>query len=248
MSAAWGTPSRDQRANLTHFDWPSLSGRQVLLFRASACDELTPPLHRAPPGPQTGRSQAEDAPLTRRCSRVSVSPWFRCHRSESRCVSSGSLMLVFSSHTCPDPAGTFPQRSRPRLLTDAACGGLGSPPVRRTRRVLLHHWHSMPRIADLLHRQPSTSGHTTDHSAPPATWLPHPLKQLADALVSAPTRFGKYGNQLRFNAPPNPLSSYRSLSPLNTSGCVRDPSWDLSVRGQPMPSLSAASLVPSMRA
>ena len=29
----------------------SVSGRQVLLFHASACDELTPPIHRAPPGP-----------------------------------------------------------------------------------------------------------------------------------------------------------------------------------------------------
>src|SRR4051794_13069896 len=34
----------------------------------------------------------------------------------------------------PLPAGLLPQRSPPRLLTDAACGGLGSPPARRTRR------------------------------------------------------------------------------------------------------------------
>ena len=41
-----------------------------------------------------------------------------------------------SSRRTPDPltAGLFPQRSPPRLLTDAACGGLGSPPTRRTRR------------------------------------------------------------------------------------------------------------------
>src|SRR5437667_10568411 len=40
------------------------------------------------------------------------------------------------------PAGiifpAFPQRSPPRLLTAAACGGLGSAPDRRTRRALLH--------------------------------------------------------------------------------------------------------------
>src|SRR5262245_42595169 len=40
------------------------------------------------------------------------------------------------------PAGiivpTFPQRSPPRLLTAAACGGLGSVPDRRTRRAILH--------------------------------------------------------------------------------------------------------------
>jgi hypothetical protein len=36
-----------------------------------------------------------------------------------------------SSRRPPDPltAGLFPQRSPPRLLTDAACGGLGSPPA-----------------------------------------------------------------------------------------------------------------------
>jgi len=61
-------------------------------------------------------------------------------------------MLVFSSLTCPDHAGTFPQRSRPRLLTDAACGGLGSPPARRAQRANLHHWHSTLHGADLLHR------------------------------------------------------------------------------------------------
>jgi hypothetical protein len=40
----------------------TVSGRQVLLFHASAYDELTPPIHRAPPGPQAGRSLAQFAP------------------------------------------------------------------------------------------------------------------------------------------------------------------------------------------
>src|ERR1700733_12973180 len=39
---ACGPPSRSQKGTLAHLTWPSLSGRQVLLFRASACDELTP--------------------------------------------------------------------------------------------------------------------------------------------------------------------------------------------------------------
>ena len=42
--------------------WPSVSRRQVLQFRTSACDELTPPLHRAPPGPRAGSSLAEGPP------------------------------------------------------------------------------------------------------------------------------------------------------------------------------------------
>src|SRR4029450_12951642 len=60
----------------------------------------------------------------------------------------------------PLPAGLLPQRSPPRLLTDAACGGLGSPPARRTRRAVLHHWSSTLHAGDLLHRHHSTSGHT----------------------------------------------------------------------------------------
>jgi len=54
-STACGPPSRS-RGNLPQ---PPLSGRQVLLFHASACSELTPPLHRAPPGQHAGRSPAE---------------------------------------------------------------------------------------------------------------------------------------------------------------------------------------------
>src|SRR5712675_444217 len=69
-----------------------------------------------------------------------------------------------SSRRTPDPltAGLFPQRSPPRLLTGAACGGLGSPPARRTRRTYLHHWHSTVRAGDLLHRLTPLSGHTTE--------------------------------------------------------------------------------------
>src|SRR5215475_15241190 len=55
VSAACGPPSCGQ-ADLSQ---PSLSGRQVLLFHASACDELTPPLHRAPPGQHAGHPLAE---------------------------------------------------------------------------------------------------------------------------------------------------------------------------------------------
>jgi hypothetical protein len=58
-------PLDDQGADIAHFDWPPVSRRQVLLFPTCACDELTPPLRRTPPGPRTGSSLAEDAP--RRC-------------------------------------------------------------------------------------------------------------------------------------------------------------------------------------
>ena len=67
-----------------------------------------------------------------------------------------------SSHRTPAPltARRQPQRSPPRLLTDAACGGLESPPPRRPRRTYLHHWHSTDRADDLLHRHHFPSGHT----------------------------------------------------------------------------------------
>src|SRR5689334_12198915 len=58
VSAACGPPSRSQ----DNLSWPPLSGRQVLLFHASACGELTPPLHRAPPEQHAGRPLAEGTP------------------------------------------------------------------------------------------------------------------------------------------------------------------------------------------
>ena len=152
--AACGSPSRGQKP------WPSLSGRQILLFHASACDELTPPIHRAPPGPHTASSPTEGPPRRAFVPRPPTDPSFDAIVISFRCVSSGSHMFVFSSHTRPATARRQPQRSPPRLLTDAACGGLESPPVRRPRRTYLHHWHSTDRADDLLHHHHFPSGHT----------------------------------------------------------------------------------------
>src|SRR5665213_3464733 len=72
-------PLDGQGADVTHFDWPFVSRRQILLFHARACNELTPPLHRTPPGPRAGSSLAPDpprgAPLSRgrRAAPVSMS-------------------------------------------------------------------------------------------------------------------------------------------------------------------------------
>ena len=74
VSAACGSPSRGQQRR------PSLSGRQVLLFHASACDELTPPIHRAPPGPHTGSSPTEGPPQRAFVPRTTHRSQFRCHR------------------------------------------------------------------------------------------------------------------------------------------------------------------------
>ena len=95
VSAACGSPSRGQ------LPWPSLSGRQVLLFHASACDELTPPRHRTPPGPHTGSSPTEDPPQRAFVPGPPTDPSFDAIVISFRCVSSGSHMFVFSSHTRP---------------------------------------------------------------------------------------------------------------------------------------------------
>ena len=65
VRAACGPPSRGQQGWLALRSQPSPSGRQVLLFHASACDELTPPLHRAPPGQHAGHPLAEGTPAQR---------------------------------------------------------------------------------------------------------------------------------------------------------------------------------------
>ena len=87
---------------------PSLSGRQVLLFRASACDELTPPIHRAPPGPHTGSSPTEGPPQRAFVPGPPTDPGFDAIVVSFRCVSSGSHMFVFSSHTRPANSETSP--------------------------------------------------------------------------------------------------------------------------------------------
>ncbi len=100
VSAACGPPFCDQGADFAHFNWPTASGRQVLLFRASACDGLTPPLHRAPPGRHAGCLLAEGASRRARlCPGVTVRPRFRRQLFAFRCVSSGSAMFVFPSLT-----------------------------------------------------------------------------------------------------------------------------------------------------
>ena len=95
VSAACGSPPRGQKPQ------PSLSGRQVLLFHASACDELTPPIHRAPPGPHTANSPTEGPPQRAFVPGPPTDPSFDAIIISSRCVSSGSHMFVFSSHTRP---------------------------------------------------------------------------------------------------------------------------------------------------
>ncbi len=126
--SACGSPSCDQGATITHFNWPTVPRRQVLLFHASPHDELTPPLHRAPPGQQAGSPLAEGTPIRARlCPGGSARPRFRCHRSTFRCVSGGSLPFVFSSHTWPAGSGPFPASPKTPALDRRPMRWFGAP-------------------------------------------------------------------------------------------------------------------------
>jgi hypothetical protein len=162
VCAACGPPSRGPTGTIAPLTRPLLSGRQVLLFHASARDELTPPLHRAPPGQHAGRPLAEGTHMRAFVPGIRRSPGFDA--IVPPIDASAVVHVRSSSRRTPDPltAGLFPQRSPPRLLTGAACGGLGSPPARRTRRTYLHHWHSTVHAGDLLHRLTPLSGHTPE--------------------------------------------------------------------------------------
>ena len=112
-------PLDDQGANLTHFNWPFVSRRQILLFHARACNELTPPLHRTPPGPRAGTSLAPDtptgAPLSRG-RRAGLGFDVIVHIHDASAV----VYTRSSSRRSPDPlvAGLLRSRFPPRLLTD----------------------------------------------------------------------------------------------------------------------------------
>src|SRR5499427_8816498 len=68
--------------------------------------------------------------------RVTPRFWHRLNRFRHFC--GGSLALASLDLACRNLVPAFPQRSPPRLLTAAACGGLRSAPDCRPRRALLH--------------------------------------------------------------------------------------------------------------
>ena len=101
VTAAWGLPLAGRAAEQAHMTAESVTGRQVLLFHASAYDELTPPIHRTPPGQHAGRLLAHGTPPVGRAFIPGTpdNPGFDAIVLFFRCVSSGSHTFVFSSHT-----------------------------------------------------------------------------------------------------------------------------------------------------
>ena len=170
-------PLNDQRANITRFDWPPVSRRQVLLFPTSACDELTPPIHRTPPGPQTGSSLAEGTPTRALlCPGTCEPPGFGVINKPFD--ASAVVHTCSSSRRLPDPlvAGRFRSRFPPRLLTDmtlrwfeiSACTATPEDlPPSHIEHVLFWrsstssslHFQDTPRtrLTDVVHRRHSVS-------------------------------------------------------------------------------------------
>src|SRR5215471_11657983 len=109
---------------------PRRDRAQVLTFRTTAWSSFAPPTCRMP----LGQSQASPELIPEEGSPPRF--WHRLNRFRHFC--GGSLALASLDRACWDLVPAFPQRSPPRLLTAAACGGLRSAPDRRTRRALLH--------------------------------------------------------------------------------------------------------------
>src|SRR5437588_4342993 len=86
-----------------------------------------------------------------------VTPRFRHRLIRFRHFCSGSLALASLDLACRNLVPAFPQRSPPRLLTTAACGGLRSAPDCRTRRALLHLSYSC--APPVLMAAPVSHGH-----------------------------------------------------------------------------------------
>ena len=101
-------------------------GAQVLTFRTKAWSSFAPPTCRMPLGPYQGISRADPG------GRVIPRFWHRLIRFRHFC--DGSLALASLDRACRNLVPAFPQRSPPRLLAAAACGGLRSAPDHRTSK------------------------------------------------------------------------------------------------------------------
>jgi hypothetical protein len=139
---------------MAHLDWPTVPRRQLLLFPTSACNKLTPPLRRAPPGPQAGSSLAPDAPL-KHALILGVTPNPSSDATINPFDASAVVQPCSSSRCAPDPlrASLFRSRSPPRLLTDMTLRRFEPSACTASPGGLPHHWYGTVCVADLLHRR-----------------------------------------------------------------------------------------------
>ena len=99
-------------------------------FHTKAWSSFAPPPCRMPLGQSQDIPQADPGGM--------ATPRFWHRLNSFRHVISGSLAFASLDRACRNLVPAFPQRSPPRHLAAAACGGLRSAPDCRTRRALLH--------------------------------------------------------------------------------------------------------------
>ena len=150
---------------------------QVLTFHTKAWSSFAPPTCRMPLGP----SQASPELIPEEGS----PPGFDITSS----AFDTSSTVCFRSPLSTLPAGiivpAFPQRSPPRYLTAAACGGLRSAPDCRTRRALLHLSYSCASpvlMAMLVTHDPSQTFRRHRAHAVAIASHPHTLRAGGDEL------------------------------------------------------------------
>ena len=160
---------------MAHLDRMTVRRQQVLPFHASACDELTPPKHRAPPGQHAGLSLTGGTPI--RCTFVPGPHTVHSFDAVSASFDASAVVRsCSSSRRTPDPlvAGLLPQRSPRGLFGRTQLAVVWTLRLsRRARRAYLHHWHSMLCGLSTFYVEPtSLSGHTerrNKQSIPAAT-------------------------------------------------------------------------------
>ena len=139
---AWGSPSCNRGTISVHLTAVSVeaTGSHV------PCQSLDQA--RAASVPDTVRATMQAAPglLPGLCAK----PGFDVIRSLDR---SSAVRLRSPSWSSPDAISLrlFPQRSPPRLFTDAACGGLRPPPAGRSQGALPHLWRSIDQTAAIFY-------------------------------------------------------------------------------------------------
>ena len=188
-------PLDDQGADIAHFGWPPVSRRQVLLFPTCACDELTPPLRRTPPGPHTGRSLAEDTP--RRCvfvPRLGCCPGFGVIKSLStrqQWFTHVRLLVAYLTRSRRAFSATLTtsaldRRSLRRFGIPACTANPEDLPPSQIEHVLL--WRSS--TSSSLHFQdtPPPGSHRSRRDSLPSSGSSHPVLR-----TRGPTSIGRTG-------------------------------------------------------
>jgi len=159
-----------------------------------------------------------------------VTPRFRHRLIRFRHFCSGSLALASLDLACRNLVPAFPQRSPPRLLTTAACGGLRSAPDCRLLPFPVGQWPRPNNAAPSLQPHYRAFDATTGCSAPAPRFGTLALAVGAACGLSLHARRRDEAQVLTFHtkawssfAPPTcrmPLGQYQGISRADPGGRV----------------------------